>query len=168
MGLMQSDDGFPSGPVAAQFVHAAARGGDPDIPGMALVRVVASATRWYGALTKPLERWNRESGPCHESEHRSDVLRHAVRRTRRCGSEPRSCATSGRWPTTLPPKSAGPWPPRRSTRDRRGGEELVGRFLDRGADAVEAGVEPWAIPRAGAEKQGQARSGAMLEACGRS
>ncbi len=39
---------------------------------------------------------------------------------------------------------------------RWGRVELVKLFLERGADAVEAGAEPWATPRAWAEKMGHA------------
>jgi hypothetical protein len=39
---------------------------------------------------------------------------------------------------------------------RWGRVELVGLLLARGADPVEAGTEPWATPRAWAEKRGHA------------
>ncbi|HBY62245.1 MAG TPA: hypothetical protein DEH78_20685, partial [Solibacterales bacterium] len=44
--------------------------------------------------------------------------------------------------------------------------ELARLFLERGADAVEADAEPWAAPRAWAEKSGAREIVAMLAAAG--
>jgi ankyrin repeat protein len=45
---------------------------------------------------------------------------------------------------------------------RWGRVELVRLFLERGADPIEAGAEPWATPRAWAEKRGHAELLALL------
>jgi hypothetical protein len=49
---------------------------------------------------------------------------------------------------------------------RWGRTELVRLFLDRGADPVESGTEPWARPRAWADKMGHAEIGMMLSEAG--
>jgi hypothetical protein len=50
---------------------------------------------------------------------------------------------------------------------RWGRAKLVRRMLERGADPVEAGAEPWATPRAWATKMGHADVLAVLEEYGR-
>jgi ankyrin repeat protein len=47
---------------------------------------------------------------------------------------------------------------------RWGRVELVKLFLDRGADRIEAGAEPWATPEAWARKMGHEEILAILEA----
>jgi ankyrin repeat protein len=46
---------------------------------------------------------------------------------------------------------------------RWGREELVKLFLARGADPIEADAEPWASPRAWAEKMGRVDVLALLD-----
>jgi len=45
---------------------------------------------------------------------------------------------------------------------RYGRAEIVRLLLERGADPVEADAEPWATPRAGAEKMGHRDIAALL------
>ncbi len=71
------DDGFSSGPVAAQLLGAAARGGDPQILRMAMERVdiPKGDPRWNGLLPAPLGFWNHWIGPwCHPEWDRSTYL----------------------------------------------------------------------------------------------
>jgi ankyrin repeat protein len=49
---------------------------------------------------------------------------------------------------------------------RSGREELVRIFLDRGADPIEADAEPWARPKAWAEKKGHTAIAELLRARG--
>lgn len=177
----QPDDGFGSGPVAEQLLGAAARGGDPVILRMAMERVdfPREDPRWAGLLTKPLEIWNHGPWPWvnHEWDRR-DYLTCFAMILERCGPPNvrlRFGATilhevAASLPHVTPEEQvafatmlldAGA---RTDLRDdllrstplgwacRWGRTELVKLLLERGADPVEADAEPWATPRAWAQK----------------
>jgi ankyrin repeat protein len=177
------DDGFGSGTVAEQLVGAAARGGDPEILRMALERLgwPHGDPRWYGALKPPLEFWNHWIGPwCHPEWDRSTYRTCFQMILERVGPPNRQhrfgvtilheVVTMGDHVTTEEQAAfaaalldAGA---RTDLRDdllkstplgwacRWGRTELVKLLLARGADPVEADAEPWATPRAWAQKMG--------------
>jgi ankyrin repeat protein len=184
------DDGFSSGKVAEQLLGAAARGGDPEILRMAMARVdwPYGDPRWYGALKPPLEFWNHWIGSwCHPEWDRSTyltcfkmilgrigppnqqhrfgvtILHEIVTLGDHVTAEERVAFATAALDTGA----------RLDLRDyllkstplgwacRWGREELVRLLLDRGADPVEADAEPWARPKAWAEKMGH---GAVLVA----
>lgn len=177
------DDGFSSGPVAEQLLGAAAKGGDPEIVDMALARISwpDGDPRWYGALAAPLGFWNHWYGPwCHLEWDRSSYLACFRKILARIGppnlAHPFGITILHRialMGAHVEPEErvqfaeslldAGA---RLDLRDevfastplgwacRWGRVELVRLFLDRRADPVEAGAEPWASPNAWARKKG--------------
>src|SRR5579871_75837 len=177
------DDGFGSGTVAEQLVGAAARGGDPEILRMALERLdwPHGDPRWYGALKPPLEFWNHWSGPwCHPEWDRSTYLTCFRMILERVGPPNRQhrfgvtilheVVTMGDHVTAEERAAfAAALLDARARTDLRddllkstplgwacrwGRTELVKLLLERGADRVEADAEPWATPRAWAQKMG--------------
>ena len=175
------DDGFSSGPVAEQLVGAAARGGDPEILRIAMERVSVpyGDSRWNGLLQAPLGFWNHWIGPwCHQEWDRSTYLTCFKMLLERSGP-PNARLNCGA--TILHQivvmgehvrprervafaKAALDAGARMDLRDdllkstplgwacRWGRKDLVRLFLGRGADSVEADAEPWATPRAWAQK----------------
>lgn len=187
------DDGFGSGPVAAQLLYAAARGGDAEIAAMALARIhwEPGDKRWYGALTAPLGFWNHWYGPwCHQEWDRTTYLacfRMVLARMDSPNLPLRygvtvlhQVVTMGSHVTAEEQRlfavallDAGA---RLDQRDdllrstplgwacRWGHEHLVRLFLARGADPIEADAEPWARPLAWAQQKGHAQIAALLAA----
>ncbi len=178
------DDGFSKGPVAEQFLGAAARGGDPEILRMALehVNIPHGDSRWNGLLQGPLEFWNHWMGRwCHPEWDRSTYLTCFKMILERCGP-PNAPLHGGvtilhqivvmgdhvrpeeRVAFATAALDAGA---RMDLRDdllkstalgwacRWGREELVRLFLQRGADPLERDAESWATPLAWAEKKGR-------------
>jgi hypothetical protein len=185
------DDGFGSGPVPAQLLAAAARGGDPEILAMALERIdwPAGDGRWYGALAGPLGFWNHWTGPwCHPEWDRSTYLTCFRMLLARSGPPNRQLrfgvtvlhevATMGSHVTAEERAAfasalleAGA---RVDLRDdllkstalgwacRWGREELVRLLLEQGADPVEPDAEEWARPLAWAGKKGHGTIAGLL------
>ena len=196
-GRSLPDDGFSKGPVASQLLGAAARGGDPDILRMALERVdiPSGDPRWNGLLQAPLEFWNHWIGPwCHPEWDRGSYLTCFKMILEKCGppNEPLNCGATilhqivvmgdhvtaeERVSFATAALDAGA---RLDMRDdllhstplgwacRWGRLELVQLFLERRADPVEPGAEPWATPLAWAEKKGHVHIAAMLRRKGAS
>ena len=176
------DDGFGSGTVAEQLVAAAARGGDPEILGIALERIdwPRGDERWYGPLAGPLGFWNHSTGPwCHPEWDRGGYLQCFQMILERLGPP----IAAGRFGATILHQivtmgdhvraeeradfaraalDAGARLDRREEllqstplgwACRWRRAELVRLFLDRGADPVEPDAEPWATPSAWASKK---------------
>ncbi len=185
------DDGFGAGPVAEQLVSAAARGGDADILRMALARVEwpEGDPRWYGALGAPLGFFNHWYGPwCHHEWDRTTYLACFRMLLERCGPPTarlrfgttllHEIVTMGDHVTreeraafaTAALDAGAPLDVRddllKSTplgwACRWGREDLVRLFVERGADPVEAGAEPWAAPFAWAGQKGHREIEAFL------
>ena len=185
------DDGFSSGPVAEQLLGAAARGGDPEILRMAMdrVNVPPGDPRWNALLSAPLGFWNHWIGPwCHHEWDRSTYLT-CFRMILKRSGPPNVRFNSGatilhqivvmgdhvtvqeRVQFATAALDAGA---RLDLRDdllqstplgwacRWGREDMVRLFLERGADPVESGAEPWATPLAWAEKKGHHAIAAIL------
>ena len=169
------DDGFSSGTVAEQLLGASARGGDPEIMGLAIARLdwPEGDLRWYGALGASLGFWNHWIGPwCHPEWDRSGYLDCFTMVLARLGPPVHAphfgvtvlhrIVTMGshvkaeeRVQFAAAALDAGA---RMDARDgllsstplgwacRWGREELATMFLERGADAMEPDAEPWARP----------------------
>lgn len=175
----------PGKPVAEELLRFGASGGDPEIVRMALERIdwPRDDSRWFGCLTEPLYFWhhipwlyagNREFDrgtylPCFRlilercdpnaigSFGRTALHEAAAMRDHVTEEEAAAFAKA------LLDAGA-----RTDVRDdilkstplgwacRWGRVEMVMLLLERGADAIEADAEPWAQPRAWAEKMGHA------------
>jgi ankyrin repeat protein len=185
------DDGFSKGAVAVQLLGAAARGGDPEILRMAIERVniPSGDPRWNGILQAPLGFWNHWIGPwCHPEWDRTTYLTCFKLILEKAGppNAPLKCGATilhqivvmgdhvtaeERTAFAAAVLDAGA---RLDLRDdllqstplgwacRWGRSEMVQLFLQRGADPVEPGAEPWATPLAWAEKKGHGEIAAML------
>ena len=175
------DGMFAGATVAEQLLWGAADGGYPDIVRLALERVdwPRNDVRWYRMLWRPLParqaarpgfqryleclRLMLERGDPNASGSFGRTLLHDLAAR---GHADEQLALS----TLLLDAGA-----RLDVRDallkstplgwacRWGRVELVGLLLARGADPVEAGTEPWATPRAWAEKRGHADVLALLD-----
>jgi hypothetical protein len=173
----------PGKPVAEELLHFAASGGDPEIVRMALERIdwPRDDPRWFRSLTEPLYFWhhipwlyagNRELDrgtylPCFRLIlERSDpsligsfgrTVLHEVAAMREHVTEAEAAAFA----VALLEAGA-----RMDLRDdilkstplgwacRWGRAAVAHAMLERGADPVEEATEPWARPRAWAEKMG--------------
>jgi hypothetical protein len=184
------DGGFAGHTLHEQLLWGAACGGDVEIVRMALEGIgwPRDDPRWHRMLEQPLRIWNHGPGYWHnESFPRGtyvDCFRLILERS---GGNP-----PGRFGQTMLHQVAGSRehvkPEERvafatmlldagaplDARDdllkstpmgwacRWGRVELVKLMLERGADPVEAGAEPWATPRAWAEKMGHKEVMALL------
>ncbi len=175
------DDGFSSGTVAEQLIGAAARGGDPEVMRLGMERVhwPDGDPRWYSALN--LGFWNHWIGPwCHPEWDRTTYLqcfRMGLQRLGPPNHQHRFGMTVLHQIVTMGDhvrpeervafaEAALDAGARLDLRDdllkstplgwacRWGRDELVRVFLERGADPIEAGAEPWARPAAWAGKKG--------------
>jgi ankyrin repeat protein len=193
-GLSPSADNLLTGEsIAEQLLWGAACGGDPEIVRMALEHVdwARDDPRWYRILEQPLRIWNHGSGHWASPEWDRGTYLTCFRLVlERCDANVR-----GRFGLTILHDVAGSRGhvapeervafatmlldagARMDARDellnstplgwacRWGRVELVELLLARGADPVEAGAEPWASPRAWAQKMGHTP---VLAALGRS
>jgi ankyrin repeat protein len=187
------DDLFAGKTLAEQLLWGAACGGDPEIVRMALEHVnwARGDPRWYGILEQPLRIWNHGSGHWASPEWDRGTYLTCFRLVlERCDANVR-----GRFGLTILHDVAGSRGhvtaeervafatmlldagARMDVRDqllnstplgwacRWGRVELVKLLLARGADRVETDAEPWASPKAWAQKMGH---GAVLAALGSS
>jgi hypothetical protein len=187
------EDLFAGKTPAEQLLWGAACGGDPEIVRMALERVnwAREDPRWYTILEQPLRIWNHGSGHWASPEWDRGTYLTCFRLVlERCHANLR-----GRFGLTILHDVAGSRGhvtaeervafatmlldagARVDVRDellkstplgwacRWGRVELVKLLLERGADRVEADAEPWAAPKAWAQKMGH---GAVLTALGSS
>jgi hypothetical protein len=178
-----ADNSFAGETIAEQLLWGAACGGDPEIVRMALERVDwgRDDPRWYRILEQPLRIWNHGSGHWASPEWDRGTYLTCFRLVlERCDAN-----VSGRFGLTILHDVAGSRGhvtaeervafaamlldagARMDVRDdllkgtplgwacRWGRVELVELLLARGADPVEADAEPWASPRAWAEKMGR-------------
>jgi ankyrin repeat protein len=193
-GLSPSEnDLFAGKTLAEQLLWGAACGGDPEIVRMALEYVdwPRDDPRWYRILEQPLRIWNHGSGHWASPEWDRGTYLTCFRLVlERCDANVR-----GRFGLTILHDVAGSRGhvtaeervafatmlldagARMDVRDellnstplgwacRWGRAKLVELLLARGADPVEAGAEPWASPKAWAQKMGHT---AVLAALGRS
>jgi ankyrin repeat protein len=185
-----ANDLFAGKTVAEQLLWGAACGGDPEIVRMALEHVdwARDDPRWYAILEQPLRIWNHGSGHWARPEwDRGTYLTCFRLLLERCDANVRgrfglsilhgvagsrghvTAAERVAFATMLLDAGA-----RTDARDellkstplgwacRWGRVELVELLLARGADAVEADAEPWASPRAWAQKMGHGAALATL------
>lgn len=185
------DDGFARGTVAEQLLGGAARGGDPAILRMAIERVAIpdGDPRWNGLLQAPLGSFNHGTGPwCHPEWDRTGYLTCFRLILGKSGppNAPLNCGATilhqivvmgshvtveERLAFAAAALDAGA---SLAVRDdllnstplgwacRWGREDLARLLLNRGADPVEAGAEPWARPLAWAEKKGHGQVARLL------
>jgi ankyrin repeat protein len=172
------DGGFAGEKLAEQLLWGGACGGDPEIVRMALERVdwPRDDSRWYQILEQPLRMW---SYGATDGLDRGTYLTCFRLLLERCDPN-----VSGRFGLTILHDVAGSRKhvaadervafatmlldagAKMDLRDellnstplgwacRWGRVELVNLLLERGADPVEPDAEPWATPRAWAEKKG--------------
>jgi ankyrin repeat protein len=177
-------DGVGGETLAEQLLWGAACGGDPEIVRLALEHVdwPRDDPRWFAMLEQPLRTWTH--GSISEDWDKNTYLSCFRLLLERCNPNLRGRPTDGgqfglttlhnivargdmtpeervAFATAILDKGA-----RLDIRDhllkstplgwacRWGQLPLVNLFLDRGADPIEADAEPWATPKAWAEKQG--------------
>jgi hypothetical protein len=180
------DGEFAGETLAEQLLWGAACGGDPEIVKMALERVdwPRDDSRWYRILEQPLRIWNYGATEAIDRGTYLTCFRLVLERS--------DANVSGRFGLTILHDVAGSRKhvtagervgfatmlldagAKMDVRDellnstplgwawRWGRAELVKLLLARGADPIEAEAEPWATPRAWAEKKGHQSVLALL------
>lgn len=183
--------GDPDGNVAQELLRFAADGGAPEIVSMALERIdwPRDDSRWFGMLSQPLSFWNHipwlYAG--NKEFDRSTYLTCFRLILERCDPNVRGgfgrtvLHEVGAMGDHITDEEAAPFATalldagaRTDVRDEllqstplgwacRWGRTSVAKvLLERGADPVENGAEPWATPRAWAEKMGHRAIAALL------